>query len=314
QRGEDPADRVRAACGAKPQAARARQAGNLRLPGLHLHLRQIPSGRFPDQTEDPARPHAGEVASRQTGTATAHASADQRAGKMAEADRHRILQLPCGADQQSGACGFPLPRRRNLAAYAPAAQPEGPHELGTDYAAGRRLAPPTTHPASLATGSLRRHPPEVGAVCGKAARTDLCGGRSAMSVPTANAGRRARALRLRLPRRYNCFRNRAEQTRPTKPLRQLAFSRRASVADGSRAACRPGRAILKASRADKNTGDLQRENKPKCKVTRCNHGKNVDRPKATVSNELAMERTMTAMKNAMIRQPPDEIRAAPGRC
>ncbi len=27
--------------------------------------------------------------------------------------------------------------------------------------------------------------PEVGAVCGKAARTDLCGGRSAMSVPTA---------------------------------------------------------------------------------------------------------------------------------
>ncbi len=29
--------------------------------------------------------------------------------------------------------------------------------------------------------------PEVGAVCGKAARTDLCGGRSAMSVPTAKS-------------------------------------------------------------------------------------------------------------------------------
>ena len=28
--------------------------------------------------------------------------------------------------------------------------------------------------------------PEVGAVCGKPARTDLCGGRSAMSVPTAS--------------------------------------------------------------------------------------------------------------------------------
>jgi hypothetical protein len=27
--------------------------------------------------------------------------------------------------------------------------------------------------------------PEVGAVCGKAARTDLCGGRPAMGVPTA---------------------------------------------------------------------------------------------------------------------------------
>jgi hypothetical protein len=29
--------------------------------------------------------------------------------------------------------------------------------------------------------------PKVGAVCGKAARTVLCGGRSAMSVPTAIA-------------------------------------------------------------------------------------------------------------------------------
>src|SRR5882724_7637952 len=32
---------------------------------------------------------------------------------------------------------------------------------------------------------VRRHSPEVGAVCGKAARTVLCGGRSAMGVPTA---------------------------------------------------------------------------------------------------------------------------------
>src|SRR6266851_2292885 len=34
---------------------------------------------------------------------------------------------------------------------------------------------------------VRRQTPEVGAVCGKAARTVLCGGRSAMSVPTAIA-------------------------------------------------------------------------------------------------------------------------------
>ena len=32
---------------------------------------------------------------------------------------------------------------------------------------------------------VRRHSPEVGAVCGKAARTVLCGGRSVMGVPTA---------------------------------------------------------------------------------------------------------------------------------
>ena len=41
-----------------------------------------------------------------------------------------------------------------------------------------------THTANR-TSAARRHTPEVGAVCGKAARTDLCGGRSAMSVPTA---------------------------------------------------------------------------------------------------------------------------------
>jgi hypothetical protein len=33
--------------------------------------------------------------------------------------------------------------------------------------------------------------PEVGAVCGKAARTDLCGGREATRVPTAKPKRPA---------------------------------------------------------------------------------------------------------------------------
>src|SRR6266498_965566 len=39
--------------------------------------------------------------------------------------------------------------------------------------------------------------PEVGAVCGKAARTVLCGGRSAMSVPTASAATMLRFLLCR---------------------------------------------------------------------------------------------------------------------
>src|SRR2546430_7145819 len=58
--------------------------------------------------------------------------------------------------------------------------------LGTDDAAGERLASETDHSPTLAERSLRRHTPEVGAVCGKAARTVLCGGRSVMSVPTAS--------------------------------------------------------------------------------------------------------------------------------
>src|ERR1019366_9733096 len=50
---------------------------------------------------------------------------------------------------------------------------------------------PDTEPDQRVTGvgthtESCRHTPEVGAVCGKAARTDLCGGRRAISVPTAS--------------------------------------------------------------------------------------------------------------------------------
>ena len=42
--------------------------------------------------------------------------------------------------------------------------------------------------AGVHTASLCRHTPEVGAVCGKAARTDLCGEREVTRVPTAKRG------------------------------------------------------------------------------------------------------------------------------
>ena len=79
----------------------------------------------------------------------------------------------------------PPPCHRPLAAHAAATQPEGSDHVGTDDAAGGRLASETDHPPSLAERSLRRHTPEVGAVCGKAARTVLCGGREVTRVPTA---------------------------------------------------------------------------------------------------------------------------------
>jgi hypothetical protein len=40
--------------------------------------------------------------------------------------------------------------------------------------------------ALLRIRPVARHTPEVGAVCGKAARTDLCGGRQVTRVPSAN--------------------------------------------------------------------------------------------------------------------------------
>src|ERR1700683_1935786 len=78
---------------------------------------------------------------------------------MAETGRHRILQLPRGADKQSDARRFPLLRHRTLAADASAPRSEAWHDMGADYAARQRLAPQTAHPASLAASALRRHTP-----------------------------------------------------------------------------------------------------------------------------------------------------------
>jgi hypothetical protein len=52
--GQDPPDRVRPLRGRSAGAVRARQAGDLRLPGLHHDLRQVTFGRLPRPEEDPA--------------------------------------------------------------------------------------------------------------------------------------------------------------------------------------------------------------------------------------------------------------------
>src|SRR6266536_5271200 len=168
----------RTLCGGTPPAARARQAGDLQLPGLHLHLRQDSPGQIPDQKEDPARPHAGEAQDDQTGDVAAHASANSQTGTMAVVRRPRLLQLSRSADQCAGTERVPAPCYRPLAAHAAASQPKGSGHMDTDDAAGERLASESDHPPPLAERSLRRHTPKVGAVCGKAARTVLCGGRA----------------------------------------------------------------------------------------------------------------------------------------
>src|SRR5215470_1971918 len=59
-----------------------------------------------------------------------------------------------------------------------------PAAHGPDAEPGNRVTGAGLHTANRKT-AICRHSPEVGAVCGKAARTDLCGGRGAISVPTA---------------------------------------------------------------------------------------------------------------------------------
>src|SRR6202022_1958273 len=76
------------------------------------------------------------------------------------------------------------------------------NDVGADEEARKRLAAQTACPTSLAKRTLRRQTPKVGAVCPNRARTVLCGGRSAMSVPTATEPTaRACAWRWRNPSR-----------------------------------------------------------------------------------------------------------------
>src|SRR5215204_3073642 len=178
-------------CSGTPQAARARQAGDLQLPGLHLHLRQDPRGQIPASTEDPAGPPADEASDDQRGDVAAYASADPRSGEMAMARRPRLLQLPCGPDQLPGTRGIPDRDSQTLASGAHPTQRADYAQLGTDEAADWRVASPTAHTSPLARQALCRLIPKVGAVCGKAARTDLCGGPLAMEVPTATTAVRS---------------------------------------------------------------------------------------------------------------------------
>jgi len=113
------------------------------------------------------------------------APANPRAGQVAEAGRYWLLRVPCSANEQSRAHGLPLPHHQPLAAHPQKAQPKGRDDLGADHEANGRLAPETADPPPLASPTLRRQAPEVGAGCPNRARPDLCGGRSVMSVPTA---------------------------------------------------------------------------------------------------------------------------------
>jgi hypothetical protein len=112
-------------------------------------------------------------------------------GKWLAQNRRRIFRLPRRADQQPGAERVPIPRCHPLAPAAMPAQPKSKAGMDADGETGRRVPPQAASPSSLAQCALRRQTPEVGAECPNWARSDLCGGRSAMSVPTASKARPA---------------------------------------------------------------------------------------------------------------------------
>ena len=96
-----------------------------------------------------------------------------------------MLRLPRRAHKHARSFGIPALCCRTLATRLAPAQPAGPDDMGDGGQAGGTLAPEAPDIPSLALSTLRRQTPKVGAVCGNAARTVLCGGRAVMRVPTA---------------------------------------------------------------------------------------------------------------------------------
>src|SRR5271155_3163350 len=67
------------------------------------------------------------------------------------------------------------------------AKPEGRCAVDADGETNGRVLAKAANPSSVAQCAVCRQTPKVGAECPKWACSDLCGGRSVMSVPTANA-------------------------------------------------------------------------------------------------------------------------------
>src|SRR5271155_54700 len=75
------------------------------------------------------------------------------------------------------------------------AKPEGRCAVDADGETNGRVLAKAANPSSVAQCAVCRQTPKVGAECPNWACSDLCGGRSVMSVPTANAKTRRRLKR-----------------------------------------------------------------------------------------------------------------------
>src|SRR5271156_5780733 len=96
-----------------------------------------------------------------------------------------LLCLPRRAHQRACPLGVPPPCHQPLATRPAPAQPEGQDVMDRHGQTGQALAAQAPDIPPLASSTLPRQTPKVGAVCGNAARTVLCGGRAVMRVPTA---------------------------------------------------------------------------------------------------------------------------------
>jgi group II intron reverse transcriptase/maturase len=94
-----------------------------------------------------------------------------------------LPRLPRRAHQRAGPLGVPPPCYRSLATRPAPAQPEGQDDMDRHGQTGQSLAAQAPDIPPLARSALPRQTPKVGAVCGNAARTVLCGGARSNARP-----------------------------------------------------------------------------------------------------------------------------------
>lgn len=143
-----------------------------------------------------AQTERGNTPENRGGAASHPAFADRRAGALAGNRAQRALRLLRSSDQPSGGACAAQSRHDALVPESTATEPEASADLVAHECHCREIPAATTRPASMARATLPRQPPEVGAVCVNCARTDLRGGRSAMSVPTATQSKEIKQLEV----------------------------------------------------------------------------------------------------------------------
>ena len=162
------------------------EAGEFRLSGIHAPLRHdLEERTVHGEARDSAAADDGEAPSDWGRAASADARAERGAGPLAPTGGRGILQLPRGAGQPAGAALVSTGGRAALAARVAAAQPAELSALGGFPAAVAAVRALAQCASWLSYGAICGHISEIGAVCGKAACTDLRGGCPATGIPTA---------------------------------------------------------------------------------------------------------------------------------
>src|SRR6185503_10237647 len=184
--GQDAAGRVRALRDQAPEGARGREAGDIRFSRLYAHLRKDAEERVVCRAPsvDSEAP-TGQAAAGEGATAASAARSTGASGTVASAGSAGMEQLPRGAGQLDALATISVASHLAMVSRASATRFATSADVGAVLPTDRGMVSPSQDPSSLAVGAVCRHSSKVRAVCGNSARTDPCGGRSVMGVPTA---------------------------------------------------------------------------------------------------------------------------------